>query len=69
MTQSIANPATTYLSQKQLAERWGISERTLQDWRYKGIGPEFIRAGYKLVRYTEEAVLRFEQTSSKIGAA
>lgn len=61
MKKTGGNPATTYLSQKELAARWGISERTLQDWRYKGIGPECIRAGYKLVRYSEDAVLRFEQ--------
>jgi DNA-binding transcriptional MerR regulator len=64
MTKIGGNPATTYLSQKELAARWGISERTLQDWRYKGIGPEYIRAGYKLVRYSEDAVLRFEQQTS-----
>ena len=61
MTQTSGNPVTTYLSQKELAERWGISERTLQDWRYKNIGPEFIRIGYKTLRYTEEAICRYEE--------
>jgi len=27
------------LSQNELAQRWQISESTLERWRYEGIGP------------------------------
>lgn len=33
-----------------LAERWAISVRTLQMWRFKGFGPPFLKVG-NAVRY------------------
>jgi excisionase family DNA binding protein len=37
-------------SPAQVAERLQIPERTLNDWRYKGVGPRYLRIG-KHVRY------------------
>lgn len=39
-----------WLSPGQLASYIDISERTLEEWRRKGIGPRFVRIG-KHVRY------------------
>jgi predicted DNA-binding transcriptional regulator AlpA len=42
-----------FLTQKQLAQLWNISERTLERWRVEGRGPPFVaigprRRGYRL---------------------
>ena len=33
------------LSTRELAERWGISPRTLERWRWSGKGPYFVKIG------------------------
>jgi predicted DNA-binding transcriptional regulator AlpA len=42
-----------FLTQKQLAQLWNMSERTLERWRVEGRGPPFVclgprRRGYRL---------------------
>jgi hypothetical protein len=32
-----------HLDQRQLAERWLVSEATLERWRSEGIGPQFLK--------------------------
>ena len=32
-----------HLNQGQLADRWGVSEATLERWRSEGIGPVFLK--------------------------
>jgi hypothetical protein len=47
-------------STAELAERYaGISTLTLTDWRYRGNGPRYFRAG-KRVFYREADVLAWE---------
>jgi hypothetical protein len=48
------------LNERQLAERWGVSVRTLQAARVKGGGVPFVRIG-RAVRYRLEDVLAYEQ--------
>jgi Helix-turn-helix domain len=57
---STAQSALLRLNEKQLAERWGVSVRTLQAARVKGNGVPFIRIG-RAVRYRIEDVLAYEQ--------
>jgi hypothetical protein len=42
-----------HLTQKQLAFRWRISQRTLEAWRWRGDGPPYLKIGgrciYRLV--------------------
>lgn len=33
------------ITQQQLAERWHLSPRTLEQWRWLGKGPRFLRIG------------------------
>ena len=53
-----------HLTQRELAERWRISEATLERWRSDGIGPNYLRLQgrvlYRLVDVEayEEACLR-----------
>lgn len=51
------------LNEKQLAERWGMTARTLQGWRAKGIGPKFIRIGERSIFYRIGDVEAYEASS------
>ena len=49
----------TKLTQTQLAERWHISPRTLELWRWLGKGPKFLKIGARVL-YDEDEVSAFE---------
>lgn len=51
-----------HLNQRQLADRWGISEASLERWRSDGIGPVFLKLQGQ-VRYRIEDVEAFEAES------
>jgi hypothetical protein len=36
------------LSQRELAQRWRLSPRTLERWRWLGQGPAFLRLGRRI---------------------
>jgi predicted DNA-binding transcriptional regulator AlpA len=45
-------PATNaLLSQRQVASRLGVSARTIEGWRARGVGPPFLRLSARAVRY------------------
>jgi predicted DNA-binding transcriptional regulator AlpA len=48
-----------YLSPEQVAERFQLSPHTLKEWRYKGVGPKYVRLG-KHVRYPAAALEAWE---------
>ena len=37
------------INQAELAERWGVSQRTLERWRSLGWGPRFHKMGGRVV--------------------
>lgn len=47
------------LTQTQLAARWHISPRTLEQWRWLGKGPKFLKIGSRVL-YDEAEVIAFE---------
>ena len=49
------------ISQNQLAKRWQISPRTLEQWRWLGKGPKFIKLGARVL-YRETDVMEFESS-------
>ncbi len=51
--------STHHLNQIQLAERWGLSPRTLERWRWIGEGPAHLKLGGRVV-YRLEDVEQFE---------
>ena len=51
-----------HLNQKQLAERLGLSERTIEGWRYRGKGPDYLRLEGRIA-YRLADVERFEADS------
>lgn len=50
----------TFLTPDQVAERYQISPDSLKEWRYKGVGPRYLRIG-KRVRYRESDLEQWEQ--------
>lgn len=49
-----------YLFQAEVAERWQISERTLERWRWQGRPPKFLKFG-SAVRYDVAEIERCER--------
>jgi predicted DNA-binding transcriptional regulator AlpA len=51
------------LTQSQVSEAFGLSPRTLEDWRRTGSGPRFLRlSGQRGVRYRNTDVLEWLDT-------
>ena len=51
-----------HLSQRHLADRWGISEASLERWRSEGIGPVFLKLQGRVL-YRLEDVETYESES------
>jgi hypothetical protein len=51
-----------HLDQNDLAKRWRISPRTLEQWRWQGRGPRYLKIGGR-VRYQLPDVETFESNS------
>lgn len=49
----------TFFTTLELAERWPVSARTLEGWRYTGKGPSYVKFGSR-VAYPLEVVEEFE---------
>ncbi|MEJ8570763.1 helix-turn-helix domain-containing protein [Microbaculum marinum] len=56
------------IRERELAERWKTSRRTLQRWRAGGSGPAYILIG-GAVRYRMADVLTFEERMRRAGGA
>ena len=48
-----------HLTQGKLADRWQISPRTLERWRWLGEGPPFLKIGGRVV-YRVQDIERYE---------
>ena len=53
--------ATEHLRPLDLSRRWGVSPRTLEAWRWKGIGPTYLKIMGRVV-YSLSDVRAFERT-------
>lgn len=51
-----------HLNQRQLADRWDVSEATLERWRTEGLGPVFLKLQGRVL-YRVEDVEAFETDS------
>jgi len=49
-----------HINQTLLAERWCVSETTLERWRSQGIGPVFLKLHGRIV-YREEDIQAYEE--------
>lgn len=48
-SESSVAPPTVHLDQKALAQRWTISPRTLERWRWLGAGPRYLKLGGRVL--------------------
>jgi len=48
-----------YLDQTELSARWRVSPRTLERWRWHGLGPPYLKIGQKVL-YRRQDVEGFE---------
>lgn len=53
------NDEPKFLTQRDVAVRWKLSIRTLEGWRYKGVGPTYTKIRGRVL-YSIEAIERFE---------
>ena len=53
---------TVHISQKDLAQRWNLSPRTLERWRWLKRGPTFVKIGGS-IRYRLEDIQSYEQAN------
>lgn len=52
-------PAPVLITTREVAERLGVSVRSLEEWRKKKIGPAWVEIGPKAVRYELAVVEQF----------
>lgn len=57
-----------HLNQVELSQRWRISPRTLERWRWLGEGPRYLKIGGRVV-YRLEDIERYEQERLRQHAA
>jgi predicted site-specific integrase-resolvase len=43
-----------HLNQTEVAQRWSVSPRTLERWRWIGQGPRFLKVGRRVVYRIED---------------
>ncbi len=56
-----------HLNQIDLANRWAMSERTLERWRYEGRGPAFLKIGGRVL-YRLKDVEGYEMANQQLMA-
>ena len=56
------------LNQTEVARRWGMSPRTLENWRWEGDGPPFLKVGHKVL-YRLEDIVTYEKQSVRTTSA
>ena len=54
----------TFLNQIELADRWRLSPRTLERWRWEGAGPHYLKIGGRVI-YALSEVEAYEQSRVK----
>jgi hypothetical protein len=53
--------AIQHINQIELSRRWRLSPRTLERWRYRGTGPQYLKVGGRIV-YRLDDIEAFEAT-------
>lgn len=51
---------TVFMNQVDVSRRWKVSERTLERWRWSGVGPKFVKIGGR-VKYRPEDIEAYER--------
>jgi len=61
---AMPRPMARLLTEREAAERLGLSVRTLQKWRLLGSGPQFLKLGHA-VRYDPADLERYLESSRR----
>lgn len=61
----MSTKADAQLRESQLAARWGVTTRTLQNWRAAGKGPPFLDLGINTIRYRLEDIEAYEKARTQ----
>ncbi|MES2495712.1 MAG: hypothetical protein V4618_06345 [Pseudomonadota bacterium] len=57
-------PRQLFFDEQWLASRWGVEIKTIQKWRYEGVGPAWHKFGENgAVRYRLRDIVAFEKIS------
>lgn len=56
------------LSETELAQRWGVSPKTLQRWRTEGRGPKYLKLS-KRVTYPLDAITEYERSALHVSTS
>lgn len=51
-----------YMTEKELADVWGMKRNTLQKWRSNGVGPKYIKRVGRIV-YRKDDIAEFERNN------
>ena len=51
---AIRTKQLTHLTQAEVARRWRMSQRTLERWRWQKIGPDYLKAGGRVLYRLED---------------
>jgi hypothetical protein len=52
-----------FFTEKHLAKRWGISHLTIQKWRWRDMGPPYMKLSTKVL-YSLENIKKFEDQNT-----
>jgi hypothetical protein len=63
-----ADRSVRHFNQIDLSRRWNISPRTLERWRWLGLGPPYLKIGGRVV-YRLEDIEAFEAERTREGKA
>lgn len=59
MTHKEIKETVRYLREKEVSEITGLALPTLRNYRSQGIGPDYVKAGERAVRYRLDDVIRY----------
>ena len=57
---------TRYLNQTELADRWRLSPRSLERWRWRRHGPRYVKIGNRVL-YRAEDIEAYEAAQLRCG--
>lgn len=60
----MGSAVSAFLTSKEVADRWRLSDQTLANWRSAGKGPPFIRVGSRVL-YPVEGIHAYEKLSQQ----
>ena len=59
MTHKEVKEQIRYLREREVSEITGLALPTLRNYRFQGIGPDYVKAGERAVRYRLDDVIRY----------